>query len=281
MAVKISVRKMRRLRALVARRYKLPEPPDPKDSFVDQIVMTVLWLGAPPVRARLAFVNLAEEFVDWNELRVSMRSDIGSILKTCGLPVNKGPILKHILSRAIEDLYSFDFEELRQRPRAELKDWFVGIEGVPHAAAAAILYYVYQYDRMLVDTDIARVVRRLGLVDENAMEEEIEAGMVAVVPAREAHFIYSALRDHALTVCTKKDFDCTTCPLRKECEAGKRRIAEIEAAKKAARAAKKAKAKTEAAAKAKAKPEATKKKRTQSASSSSSRPKPSQKESKS
>ena len=278
MAAKISVRKTRRLRALLAKHYKLTPPPPPKESFVDQIVMTVLWCESPPARAEAAFVNLAEEFVDWNELRVSVTSEVGSILESCGLPAPKGAVLKRILSKAVEELYSFDFELLCPRPREQVRDWFITIEGVPHQVAAAILYYVYGYDRVLVDAEIARVIQRLGLVPEEAPEADIEAGLADVIPARESHFIYDALRQHAATICTKKDFDCRICPLRKECETGKKRLAELAAAEREARKTAKAEARAhaeaEAAAKPKPKRKSTPKAKARAARSSTARRKP-------
>ncbi|MFP4055340.1 MAG: hypothetical protein ACLF0G_00550 [Candidatus Brocadiia bacterium] len=246
MAEKVSVRKMRRLRGLLAENYQMPPPPEPKDSTLDQIVMTVLWHEAPPARARLAYVNLSDEFVDWNELRVSVTRDVAAVLEACGLAPRKGAVLKRILGRAIEEFYSFDFEQLREWPRERLKAWFTDIDGVPHHVAAAVLYQVYEYDRALVGEDIARVLRRLGLVSEEATEEAIEEGLDGVVPAREAHFFHAAMRQHALNVCTKKDPACSDCPLLKECVAGKERLAELEAARKAeeeAKRKKKAKAK--------------------------------------
>jgi endonuclease III len=279
MAGKISVRRTRRLRVLWAKHYKVPTPPDPQEAMLEQIVMTVLWLDAPPARARLAYVNLAEEFVDWNELRVSVASEVGRILETCGLPASKGAVLKRILSRAVEVLFSFDFQQLAELPRQRLKAWFVGIPGVPHRVAAGILYYVYGYDRVLVDSEIARVIRRLGLAGEEATEEEIEAGMVGVMPARDAHFIYSSLWQHATRACTKKDFDCKSCPLRKECETGKRRIAEMAAAARAARrkARKEAKAKAAAAKRKKASKAKTKRQPAAKAKPKARKPAPSAK----
>lgn len=243
MAEKMSVRRTRRLRALWAKHYKFPEPPDAKDSFVDWIVMTVLWVDAPVARARAAYTKLVEEFIDWNDLRVSMSFEIASILEGCGISAVKAAALKRVLGRAVELLYSFDFGMLAPRPREELRNWFMGIEGLPHPIAAAILYYAYQFDRVLVDADIGRVIRRLGLAAETATEADIEKAIAEVIPAREAHFTYSALRQHALEVCTKNDPNCKPCPLRKECQAAGRLIAEQEAAARAARQKAKAKAK--------------------------------------
>ncbi len=257
MEQKLSIRKTKRLRQVLAKHYALPDPPDRKDNLVDQLVMTVLWVDAQPAKARQAYAKLAEEFVDWNELRVSMTPEAGSVLEACDLAPVKAVAIKRILGKAVEEFYTFDFEALAQKPRKELKNWFLSIEDIPHPIAAAALYQMFDYDRVLVDADVARVVRRLGLVPETAAEAEIEAGLADVIPAREAYFIYSALRQHANTVCTKKDFDCRTCPLRGECETGKVRIAQLEAAareaKKKAIARAKARAKAKAAAQAAAK----------------------------
>jgi len=241
---------MRRLRPLLAKHYSLPAPPDPKESYLERVVMAVLWQDTPMGRARAAFEALAAEFVDWNDLRVSVASDVGAVMESCGVSGGKAAVLKRILGKGVEDLYSLEFERLCEKSREQFKAWFIGVEGIPHSTAAFILYNVYDYDRVLVDSEIARVVQRLGLVSELATEEEIEAALAEVVPAREARFTYWALREHALKICTKKDFDCRTCPFRKECDTGTRRVAEEDIA---ARAAKKA-AKKAAAAKAKAAP---------------------------
>lgn len=238
MAVKISVRKMRRLRALLAKHYRPAEPPDPQETMLDQVMMTVLWQDEAPVRARLAFVNLTEEFTDWNEVRVSLASEIGLVLESCGLRAAKAQYLKRILARAIEDLYSFEFERLIDRPSAELKSWFLDLEGMPHHIAAAVLYQVYQFSHVLAGADMIRVIRRLGLVEESVPDADVEMALDDVVPAKEAHAFHDALHRHAIEVCTNTDFECLTCPLRVECALSKQRIAELKAAAKAAKAAK-------------------------------------------
>jgi len=163
----------------------------------------------------------------------------------------KAAALKRILGKAVEDFYCFDFDALSALSREKLRTWFLSIEGLPHAIAASVLYHVFHYDRVLVDAEIARVVRRLGLAAETATEAEVEEGLADVIPAREAQFTYEALRQHALAVCVAKGFDCRPCPLRKECATAPGRIAELEAA---AEKARKKKAKPTAKGKAKAKP---------------------------
>lgn len=241
MAVKMSVRKTRRLRALLGKHYRVPDAPDPQETTMEDVVMAVLWEGAPAARARLAFAGLMEEFGDWNELRVSMAAEVAAVLESHGLKGNRAPMLTRILAKAVEDLYSFELERLRERSSREQRAWFHAAEGLPPYMAAAILYWVYHYDRVVVTADSARLLRRLGLVDDEASEEEIEEGLAAVVPVREAHLIYRALRQHARTVCKKTSLDCTKCRLRSECATGKARVAALEEAKARARK-KKAKA---------------------------------------
>jgi len=261
MARKYSIRKTRRLRPLLLKHYKPPEPPDPRDTMLDQVVMTVLWVDAPPAKAREAYAKLAEAFVDWNELRVSMTTEAASVLTKCGLPASKAAALKRILIKAIDHLYCFDFEVLATRPREALKAWFTSIEGLPHHVAAAVLYHVFHYDRILVDADIARVIRRLGLAQETHTDADVEAGLEPVIPAKEAYAVYSALRQHALRVCTPEDFDCRKCPLRRECATAPGRIAELEAAEREARKKARARARKRRRAEAKARKAAAKAKR--------------------
>ena len=61
------------------------EPAEPKDSHLDRIVMAVLWHDVPPSRARVAYVNLTEEFVDWNELRVTVTTEVKPSASVCGV----------------------------------------------------------------------------------------------------------------------------------------------------------------------------------------------------
>lgn len=253
MPERISVRKTWRLRPLLARLYSLPTPPDPQATLMEDVMMAILWEDAPHTRARLAFENLTDEFVDWNELRVSLTSEVASVLESCGLKGNKAPALKRVLAKGIERFYSFEFERLRSVPRKRLRAWFAEIEGLPLHLMAAILYWVFRYDRVLVDEEIARVLRRLGLVSETGTLAAIETGLAKVVPAKEAQFIYRALRQHARQVCKKINYDCTTCPLRKECAHGKQRFAEIAAAEAATVAKERARAKARAKAKKKRK----------------------------
>jgi endonuclease III len=255
MAERISVRKMRRLRPLLAKHYKLSEPPERRETVMENVMMAVLWDGEDPAHARAAFTKLTEEFVDWNDLRVSPTTEVEAVLASCGVDRSKAFVLKRLLSKAVEDFYSLEFERLDDQPRERVRAWFQDIEGLPHHLMAAVLYRVYEYDRMLVGEDVARVIIRLGLASETATPQEIEAALAKVVPAKEAHQMYHALRSHAVKVCTKTDFDCPACPLRGESETGKKRLAEIEAAKRAERAAQRAKVRA-AAAKAKAKAKA-------------------------
>jgi endonuclease-3 len=244
MAEKISVRKTRRLRRLLAQHYELPEPPPPQQSTMEDLMMAIVWNEAPAERARLAYENLTEEFVDWNELRVSLTAEVAGVLESCGLSGEKAPALKRVLGKATEKFFSYNFDQLRELPRQKLTAWFLDIEGLPHPLLAAMLYWVFDYDRVLVGEDIARVIRRLGLVSEDAAPKAIEPALNDVVPAKEAHFAYRALRQHALEVCTEDDPRCTECPLQEECNFGKARLAELKAAeeeKKKKTAAKKTK----------------------------------------
>ena len=255
MAENISVRKTRRLRTILAKHHKLPTPPDERDDILEQIAMAILWLDAPATRARQAFEVLGERFVDWNDLRVSVTRDVVAVLESCRLPGIKGAVLKRVLGKAVEDFYGFEFEQLRPWSRKRLAKWFTTIEGVPHRFAAAILYHVYSYDRVLVGADLARVLCRLGLVSRKAKEKSIELGLEKVIPAKDAYFVYSALREEAALEAKQKDPMRAVTPVVKAFLPKKQLDAERAAAEREAKEAAAARRRERAEAKAKAEAE--------------------------
>jgi len=257
MVENISVRKTRRLRAILAKHYKLPTPPEPKEDTIDQIAMAILWLDAPATRMRQGFAILTEQFVDWNDVRVSVTRHVVAALESCGLAGNKGAVLKRILSKAVESFFCFDFEHLRNWSRKRIARWFLKIKGVPHRFAAAVLYHVYGYDRVLVDAEIAAVLRRLGLVGEKARVRGIQLGLEKVIPAKEAYFIYNALRLEAMLQAKEKIPSRAVTPVVKEFLPKKQLDAERILTEREAKEATEARRK--ALAKAKAKAEADKK----------------------
>jgi A/G-specific adenine glycosylase len=81
------------------------------------------------------------------------------------------------------------------------------LPGVGPYTAAAIRAFAYNIEDAPLDTNIARIMERLGM-DRSALE---------LVPRGRAHDWNSALMDVGATICTARAPKCQLCPLRFEC----------------------------------------------------------------
>lgn len=81
------------------------------------------------------------------------------------------------------------------------------LPGIGPYTAAAIRAFAYNIDDAPVDTNVARIIGRLGM-DGSALE---------LVPKGRAHDWNSALMDVGATICTARAPKCLLCPLRLDC----------------------------------------------------------------
>ena len=98
--------------------------------------------------------------------------------------------------------------ELRQLP------------GIGRYTAGAVMSFAYQRDAPVLDTNIARLLRRYFGVDATprARTRELWALAAAVIPKGKGYLINQALMDLGAIVCRAKAPRCHACPLRRSCD---------------------------------------------------------------
>jgi A/G-specific adenine glycosylase len=94
------------------------------------------------------------------------------------------------------------------------------LPGVGRYTAGAVMNFAHQQDAPVLDTNIARVLRRyFGLVAApRARTRELWSLAAAVVPRGKGYLINQALMDLGAMVCRAKAPRCTACPLRRSCD---------------------------------------------------------------
>lgn len=96
------------------------------------------------------------------------------------------------------------------------------LPGVGPYTAAAIRSFGFDLDDAPVDTNIRRIVHRIGFGIEHppqAAPRELDARARDFVPAGAAHDWNSAMMDLGATICTARAPKCLICPLREHCAA--------------------------------------------------------------
>ncbi|MEO7814479.1 MAG: A/G-specific adenine glycosylase [Sphingomicrobium sp.] len=90
------------------------------------------------------------------------------------------------------------------------------LPGIGDYTAAAIAAIAFGRDSMAIDTNVERVVARLGAIADKA---NVRPAAAALVPTGHAGDFAQAMMDLGATICRPKNPDCNACPLSPHCQA--------------------------------------------------------------
>jgi A/G-specific adenine glycosylase len=152
-------------------------------------------LGRYPTVTALARAPLGEVKAITDPLGYKIR---GRWLHSAALRVADRP------SRAFPDT----IEELRRLP------------GVGRYTAGAVMSFAHHRDAPILDTNVARLLRRyFGIAAApRARTEELWSLAAAVIPKGKGYMINQALMDLGAMICRSRAPLCDTCPLRRSCD---------------------------------------------------------------
>ncbi len=98
------------------------------------------------------------------------------------------------------------------------RETLMSLRGVGPKTADIVLSHAFNVPAIAVDVHVARVARRLGLVEPRAGPEEVKAALEQLVPPERYRFIDNGFVRHGKAYCRKTNPRCLECPLRGVCE---------------------------------------------------------------
>ena len=109
--------------------------------------------------------------------------------------------------RAICDILVADFGGAVPDDRTEL----MSLPGVGPKTADIVLSYAFDIPAIAVDVHVARVAKRLGLVDDEAGVDEVKETLEGVVPPEMFRLVDSAFVSHGKEYCRSRNPLCAEC----------------------------------------------------------------------
>lgn len=91
------------------------------------------------------------------------------------------------------------------------------LPGVGRKTANVVLNVLFGHPTMAVDTHVARLAVRIGLVAETQDRARIEDALLRLVPKNLAHNAHHMLIFHGRYLCKARTPDCVHCPLNELC----------------------------------------------------------------
>jgi endonuclease-3 len=164
-----------------------------------------------------ALAALRERFPTWEAVADADPVEIAGCIRSAGLANQKAPRIKAMLLRIREERDDVDLSFLAGLPLNESMDWLRRLPGVGQTTAGCVLLFGLGLPAMPVDTGIARVAARLGLVKPGAPAESTQAVLQQSVEPDTVYALHVNLIHHARDLCRPREPFCEVCPLNDLC----------------------------------------------------------------
>ena len=202
--------------AIVEKLYRIKPWSRGMDSF-EVLVGTVLSQNTNDRNSMLAFKRLKKRFKIQPEILAKAKErDIAECIRPAGLYNMKAPRIKKI-ARILLEKCGGKLDDVLKLSEAEARMKLLELPGVGFKTADVLLAFVAGREVLPIDTHIARIAKRIGVVDEKAEYEEIRKALESLVGSEKRGTTHLALIKFGRTICTARKPLCPICPIVKFC----------------------------------------------------------------
>ena len=184
---------------------------------VGTLVLTLLSQSTTDRQAQAAYDSLRLAFPSWDEVLAADPGEVAELIKAGGLNHQKAARIQAILARLQEETGELSLDWLKGKDVQEAREFLESLPGVGPKTAACVLLFALDMPGLPVDTHVARLARRLGLVEAKASAVRIQRELEAMVTPQAARHFHLALIEHGRTLCRPRRPRCSACALRGEC----------------------------------------------------------------
>lgn len=198
--------------------------------LLDQLILLVLAPQCDPRKVRAAMKRLQNDYVDWNEVRVSGTYEIRRSLAPLGQRRigGRAEAIRGLLTTAYERFNKLDLDDLRapsqetprNRQRERFEAWLADRSPALGMAFSAQL----EGREPSVDPGVARALQRLGFVRGPAIGG-VRKWLAEAAPEGERALLLWRLHLLVETWCEPKEPRCSECALLDHCSTGAQRTA--------------------------------------------------------
>lgn len=198
-------------------------PPDfgVRDPF-EVLVATILSQNTNAANARAALRNLeGGQRLEPAKLSKMPLASIESRIRVSGLQKSKAVSIR-AAAEHIMNYYGGAMGAMMSKDARTLRDELTSIRGVGLKTADIVLAFCVGVPTVPVDTHIARISARLGLVHSGASYESTRRSLEEVIPENKRLAGHLALINFGRTICLARNPRCQVCMVRNLCDYYKR-----------------------------------------------------------
>lgn len=203
------------------------------EDVLSETVYILLSLNTRETVYRSVFADLRRRFPRWIDVASVASHELERLLRPGGLQSQRATHLQALLEAVrrdncrrgmvlASDNDDLTLEYLHDMADSEVEAFLVSLPGVGRKTARCVMAYALNRHTFAVDTHVARIFGRLGLVPRQ--EKPAHDLYQEIVPPRVRKRLHVNLIHHGRSVCTSQP-RCETCVLVSFCPIGQRQVA--------------------------------------------------------
>jgi endonuclease-3 len=207
---------VREIHRRLARAHGPLDPPRRLDPL-EELVLTILSQNTSDVNRDRAWAGLRARFPTWDAVASARPRSVVAAIRVGGLANTKAPRIIAVLREIRRREGSFDLGWMREATDREVEEYLLSLPGVGPKTAACVLAFSLGRPALPVDTHVARVAIRLGLLAPRTASAAAHRILADLVPASLRVPMHVGLIRHGRGVCRAGRPRCEICPLRELC----------------------------------------------------------------
>ena len=193
---------------------QLAQRPDP----LTCLISTILSQNTNDRNRDKALSGLRERFPTWEDVARAPARQIAEAIKIGGLANQKSQRIKDILQWIEQSQGRLSLDFICSMSLQQAMETLGGLKGVGLKTSSVVLLFACGKEVFPVDTHIARICRRTGLVSPKAPAEKIFHQMQVLVPPGRALSFHLNLIKLGRTICHARTPLCPRCPIKDHCD---------------------------------------------------------------
>ena len=186
--------------------------------ILDIVIFHKLHMSMDAAVALRSYRALREDFVDWNEVRVSTVREIQETLKGCDDSVGLAVFLKDFLEHVQRENHRLSLEHLVEESLTDIRRFFKPIKGIDPATPDLILYLRKDHPVLPLNAEMDGVVQRLGIARGASTRDRRQRRLHEVVKPECLLALHHFLLDFSRHLEAEEKPDWTPTRVRKLCE---------------------------------------------------------------
>lgn len=192
--------------------------------LLEQIIFYYFHRMVNITAARRVLRSLRDNYIDYNEVRIARRQELGNLLSAANVPPENSAVLKEILRSVFHKESRVSLEHLKELSEDKFRERLIRIDGVDKATLEYVTLRTFGKPLLPMSEEVCRILDRYGL-DSRRINGASAADYRQYYKKVDPYQAFCLFIEHSQKVCSADSPKCGKCVLSRNCATGRRKRA--------------------------------------------------------